>query len=66
MTGHKCYPKEKVVAFFRTCAVCGKEIEPVFCQPCEGTGAEFASVHTDRNCRFCKGTGVIQWKEVNP
>jgi DnaJ-class molecular chaperone len=66
VSDHQCTPKETVVGFWRDCAVCGKEIEPVSCKACDGTGAEFGSLHTSRECRRCKGTGVRRWKEATP
>ena len=64
MSAHKCQPREFVVGFWRDCRTCGKEIEPVHCQACEGTGHEYGSTHTIRPCRKCGGTGVIKWEPV--
>ena len=64
MSDHQCQPREHVVGFWRDCAVCGKEIEPVHCQACEGTGHEYGSTHTMRPCAKCSGTGVVAWKPV--
>lgn len=52
-------PAEKVVPFWYDCKHCGKQIEPVVCPPCDGTGAR-------GQCRFCNGAGVIEWREVKP
>jgi DnaJ-class molecular chaperone len=61
---HRCKPAEKIVAFHHACGVCGKEIEPVHCRLCDGTGHEYGSTHTQRPCRMCKGTGAAAWRPV--
>ena len=55
--GHKCEPEEKSTPFWWDCKVCGRMIEPVPCPPCDGTGGQGA-------CRFCNGSGVIEWRKV--
>lgn len=64
MKNHKCTPASMVVAFYRTCIECGKEIEPVHCKHCDGIGAEFGNTHTMRDCKKCNGTGVAKWRVV--
>lgn len=66
MSNHQCTPKEMVVGFWRDCAVCGKEIEPVFCKDCDGTGAGFTCPDKPGVCRVCEGSGVIEWREATP
>lgn len=66
MSNHQCTPKEMVVGFWRYCAVCGKEIEPVYCKDCDGSGAMHGCLHVEANCTKCKGTGVRRWKEAKP
>ncbi len=64
MSDHQCHPSEPIAVFWHTCRTCLKEIEPVFCQACDGTGHEYGSTHTMRPCVQCSGTGVIEWRPV--
>lgn len=61
---HTCTPVSMVVPFYRTCAECGEEIEPVSCEHCDGDGLKYLHRDTVRDCEQCKGTGVAKWRIV--
>lgn len=42
------------------CLACDKEITPVLCIYCDGTGTEKGN----RWCHTCEGTGVVRWEEA--
>ena len=63
---HKCEPAKQVVPFWHDCKHCGKQIEPVFCQDCDGSGAMHGCLHVEANCTKCGGSGVRCWKEAQP
>lgn len=63
---HKCEPVAGVTPFWYDCKHCGKQIEPVLCKACDGSGALHGCLHVEANCTKCNGSGVRRWEEVKP
>lgn len=61
----KCeHEPERIGALWRTCKLCGSELDYIPCKTCDGTGAENGVFHSTQDCKRCKGTGVKKWIEV--
>jgi hypothetical protein len=63
MSFHQCQPAEPVAAFCHVCGTCGKEIGPVDCWHCLGTGDK-PHVRPRRACEVCNGEGSRGWEPV--